>query len=166
MGDIAIRPAASLTTSSLAQKVSSAKMILSSPTNPSVALKAAKTLIGSFAHLRPDNAEVFVAAIGAVLAQYPLGIVEEAVDPRKGIARTVEFLSVKALVDWCDKRLSFYQGLASYVALPAKPKEPELTPEEWRRSSAAFRGLHRALQEKRDLSAMSFDDCVDLGAAE
>ncbi len=126
----------------------------------------AKQLVGSYAHLRPDNPETFIASVAAVLAQYPPGVSEEAADPRKGIARTAEFLSVKALVDWCDKRLAFYQGLASYVALPPKPAEPELTPEEWRRSSAAFRGLHRALVEKRDIAGLSFDDCVDLGNAE
>ena len=131
-----------------------------------MALKAAKTLIGSYAHLRPDNADVFVASIGAVLAQYPLGIVEEVTDPRRGIARKVEFLSVKSLVEWCDARLAFYQGLATYVALPAKPAERELTADEARRGSAAMRGLHRALVEKRDISALSFDDCVDLGRSE
>ncbi len=153
-------------TSSLEQRVLSAKMILDTPTSPSSALKAAKTLIGSYAHLRPDNPEVFVASIGAVLAQYPFGVVEEAADPRRGIARKVEFLSVKALVDWCDSRLSFYQGLATYVALPPKPAEPELTPDEWRRGSAAMRGLHRALVEKRDIASLSFDDCIDLGSSE
>lgn len=107
-----------------------------------------------------------MSAIAAVLTQYPAGIVEEAVDPRKGIARVVEFLSVKAITEWCDARLSFYQGLASYVALPPKPAEPELTPEEWRRGSAAMRGLHRALAEKRDVASLSFEDCIDLGTRE
>lgn len=151
-------------TLSLEQKVSSAKMILQQPSSPSQAARLAKQLVGSYAHLRPDNPEVFIASIAAVLAQYPLGVIEEAADPRKGIARIAEFLSIKALVEWCDARLAFYQGLAAYVALPPQPKQPELTPEEWRRGSDAMRGLHRALKEKRDISALSFEDCIDLGA--
>ncbi|HET7156090.1 MAG TPA: hypothetical protein VFI87_12060 [Hyphomicrobiaceae bacterium] len=130
---------------------------------PSQSARAAKQLVGSYAHLRPDNPETFLASIAAVMAQYPLGIIEEAADPRRGIARKVEFLSVKSLVEWCDARLAFYQGLASYIALPPKREEPELTPEEWRRSNAALRGLHRAMAEKRDLSKLSFEDCIDLG---
>lgn len=125
----------------------------------------AKQLVGSYAHLRPDNPETFIASIAAVLAQYPLGVAEECVDPRKGIARGAEFLSVKAIIDWCDKRLSFYQGLATYVALPKPVPAPEPTVEEMRRGNAAMRGLHRALVEKRDIASLSFEDCIDLGAS-
>lgn len=138
---------------------------MSQASTPSQAARLATQLVGSYAHLKPDNPETFIASIAAVLAQYPLGVAEDAADPRKGIARTAEFLTVKALVDWCDARLAFYQGLAAYVAPPAKRVEPELTPEDWRRGSAAMRGLHRALVEKRDIASLSFDDCVDLGTS-
>lgn len=151
-------------TLSLAQKVSSAKQILAQPSSPSLASRFARQLVGSYAHLRPDNPEVFIASIAAVLAQYPLGVVEEAADPRKGIARTVEFLSVRALVEWCDARLAFYQGLASYVGGAPKLVEcPQLTDEELARGSDAMRGLFIALREKRDLSGMTFEDAIALG---
>lgn len=153
-------------TLSLEQRVSSAKTILAKSSTPSQAAKAAKTIVGTFAHVRADNPETFIASIAAVLSQYPLGVVEDCADPRIGIARKVEFLSVKSLVEWCDARLSFYQGLAAYVAPPPKRAEPELTPDEWRRGNAAMRGLHRALVEKRDLASLSFDDCIDLGSSE
>lgn len=105
-------------------------MALADSTTPSDALKAAKQLVGSYAHLRPDNPETFLASIGAVLAQYPLGLVREVVDPRTGIARKAEFLSVAALVAWCDDRLSHLTMLANYEARPPKPPERVFTDEE------------------------------------
>lgn len=57
-----------------------------------------------------------------MLAQYPHGLVLEAVDPRVGLARKVEFLSVHKVVEWCDARLAYHHQLASYRA---RPKEPE-----------------------------------------
>jgi hypothetical protein len=153
------------TTLSLEQKVSSAKMILSVQASPSQAARLAKQLVGSYAHLRPDNPETFIASIAAVLAQYPLGVSEEVADPRKGIARKAEFLSIKALVDWCDTRLAFYQGLASYAGGPITPRPTveELTREQMERGGAAMRGLFRALKDKRDVSAISFEEAIEIG---
>ena len=103
------------TTLSLEQRSSNAKLVIAHQTAPSEALKAAKQLVGSYAHLRPDQPETFLASIASVLAQYPLGIVQECVDPRLGIARKAEFLSVAKLVEWLDNRLAYHQALASYV---------------------------------------------------
>lgn len=151
-------------TLSLEQRVSSAKMILAQPSTPSHASKAAKQLVGSYAHLRPDNPTTFIESIAAVLAQYPLGVVEECADPRKGIARKSEFLSVKALVDWCDARLAFYQGLASYAGTPVvRLEQREFSRDEMQRGGAAMRGLFRALADKRDITGMTFDEAVELG---
>ena len=153
-------------TLSLEQRVSSAKTILAQSSTPSQSAKAAKQIVGTFAHVRADNPETFIASVAAVLSQYPLGVIEDCADPRIGIARKVEFLSVKSLVEWCDARLAFYQGLAAYVAPPSKRIERKMTDEDLRKGSAAMRGLHRALVEKRDISALSFEDCVDLGTSE
>lgn len=153
------------TTSSLAQRVTEAKGILARPTNATEASRAAKQLTGQYAHLRPDNPETFIASIAAVLAQYPLGLVEECCDPRRGLARKSEFLSVKAVVDWCDVRLSFYQGFAGYVA-PKVYQEPELTDEERGRGLAAWRGLQKTINENgaEAARALSFDDAAKIGA--
>ena len=75
------------TTLSLAQRVLSARMILQQASAPSQATRLAKQLVGSYAHLRPDNPQTFIESIAAVLAQYPLGVIEEVADPRRGIAR-------------------------------------------------------------------------------
>lgn len=130
---------------------------------PSQAARAAKQIIGSYAHLRPDNPEAFVAAVIAVLAQYPAGVIDDCADPRRGIARSVEFLSIKALTEWCDQRLAFYQGLAAFVGQPPKREEQDFTREEMRRGGAAMRGLFRAIAAKRDLASLTFDEAVALG---
>lgn len=140
-------------------------MILAQPCTPAQASKAAKTLTGAFAHLRPDNPETFIASIAAVLAQYPLGLVEECCDPRRGLARSIEFLSVKAIVEWCDTRLAFHQALAAYVA-PKRREEPELTHEERGRGLAAWRGLNMTIAERGADAArgLSFDAAAKIGA--
>jgi hypothetical protein len=153
------------TTSSLEQRVSNAKAIVAKGTTPSEASQAAKTLVGSFAHLRPDNPQVFIASIAAVLAQYPRGVVEECVDPRCGIARKVEFLSIKALVEWCDVRLAFYQALASYSGTPPKPYiEQKFTKEEMERGGAAMRGIFQAIKDKQDIKDLTFEQAIELGS--
>lgn len=157
--NLSVMPA---TTSLLAQKVSSAKTILSKAATGTQASSLAKQLVGSFAHLRPDNSDVFLASIAAVLAQYPLGISQEAADPRVGIARKVEFLSVKALVDWLDQRLAYWQALASYVAPPPALPKREFTPAEEERGRAAVRGLAKASREGA-LDGLTMDRAVELG---
>lgn len=119
-------------------------------------------MTGSYAHLRPDNPEVFIASIAAVLAQYPFCIAEEAADPRMGIARKAEFLSVKALVEWCDARLAFYQSLASYVPPAPALKKREFTAEEEQMGRDAVRGLARA-KAAGTLEALTFEQAVKLG---
>jgi hypothetical protein len=89
-------------------------MVLAHRAAPSEALKSAKQLVGSYAHLKPDQPETFLASIASVMAQYPLGLVQECADPRMGIARKCEFLSVAKLVAWLDDRLAYHQALASF----------------------------------------------------
>lgn len=102
------------TTLSLEQRSLNAKIILATRAAPSDALKSAKQLVGSYAHLKPDQPETFLASIASVMAQYPLGLIQECADPRVGIARKCEFLSVAKLVAWLDDRLAFHQAMASY----------------------------------------------------
>jgi hypothetical protein len=105
---------------SLEQRSKTACSILAQRTTTTQALRLAKDLVGNFPNLRPDNPGRFIESVDQVLGQYPLGIAQECADPIVGIASKVEFLSIKALIDWCEGRLSFYRALAAYV----KPPEP------------------------------------------
>jgi len=78
----------------------------------------AKDIVGNFPNLKPDNPTRFVESVGQVVEQYPAGIGQECADPVRGIAAKVEFLSIKSLVEWCDKRVEFYRSLANYRELP------------------------------------------------
>lgn len=108
---------------SLEQKALSAKQALATSTNPSEALKLAKNLIGSYAHVKPDQPEMFLASIAAVLAQYPLAVAQECVDPRAGVARKSEFLSVAKVVEWCDEKLQYLQVISQYQRSPLRRPE-------------------------------------------
>lgn len=97
---------------------------------PSDALKAAKQLTGQWPHARPPNAEMWLSSIAAVLAQYPSAIVEECIDPRRGLARAREFPpTIAIIVEWCDAKLKHYQLFAEYKPRLPPPPEPEFSDE-------------------------------------
>jgi len=124
----------------------------------------ASKVTGSFANLRPADPEQFGESIADVLEQYPLGLVEECADVRVGIAKKVEFLSIKSLTDWLDNRLTFYQSLASFVPrAPALP-EREFTIQECSQGLAAMRGLKRAML-KGEAANLTFERAVEIGEA-
>ncbi len=105
------------------------KIAITSSTSPQAALRAARQLLGQWPHAKPADPETYAASLGAVLAQYPLGVVQECVDPRVGLAREREFPpTVACLVEWCDKRLKYHTAMASYVPLPVR-KEQEFSDE-------------------------------------
>lgn len=105
-------------------------MVSQPTTSASSALKAAKQLVGSWPHSRPPEPEIYAAALGATLAQYPPRIVNECVDPRAGLARKREFPpTVASIVEWCDARLAYYEALAKYEARE-KPPEREFSDED------------------------------------
>lgn len=113
-----------LTTSLLVQKATRAKeIVIQARPSSTYALKAAKQLVGCFPHARPPEPETYAGAIGATLAKYPAAIVDECVDPRRGLALEREFPpTVKSVADWCEARLAHYQALAKYEAREAKPE--------------------------------------------
>lgn len=77
-----------------------------------------------------------MASLAATLAGYPLGIVQECCDPRKGLARTREFPpTVAAIIEWCDLRLAHHKAVAAYQGRATAPAIPEvvgppMTPEQ------------------------------------
>lgn len=104
---------------------------MSQPTTPSYALRAGKRLVGLFPHARPPEPETYAAGIGATLARYPLGIVDECVDPERGHARDREFPpTIKSVSDWCDARLAYYQAISKFEGREGPPGEREYTDEE------------------------------------
>lgn len=149
---LSLRPS---TTSLLEQKAAQAKTALTTPTtSPSVALKAAKQLVGCFPHARPPEPETYAAALGATLAQYPPAIVAECVDPRVGLARTREFPpTVAAIVEWCDARLRYYESLSKYQAREQKP-EPVFTDEDRARAKRFLADLAAELKERNTVAAL------------
>lgn len=104
--------------------------MLTCATSPRAALEGAKQLVGCYPHARPPDPEVYAGALASVLAQYPLGLVQECVDPRTGLARGREFPpTVACVVEWCENRLKYHQTLANFAGLPPKRIEPEYSPE-------------------------------------
>jgi hypothetical protein len=124
-------------TLSLEQRSSSAQRILASPIGPVEAARAAKRLVGSYAHMKPSDADTFVESVMAVLSGYPAGLVAECVDPRTGVARTLKFLSIAELVEWLDARQRHYQSFADW-----RPRPPALPP-------PTFTEEHKATMRQR-----------------
>ena len=109
-----IKPWKPSTDLSLEQKIAKSSEMLKCETSPPAALKAAKQLVGCYPHAKPPDPEIYAGALAAVLAQYPLGLVEECCDPRCGLARKREFPpTVACVVEWCDSRLKYHQTMAN-----------------------------------------------------
>ena len=134
------------TTLSLEQRSLSARTILAETISPADAAKAAKRLVGSYAHMKPSDPDTFVESIMMALSTYPAGLVAECVDPRVGVARKIKFLSIAELVEWLDERRAHYETLAAY-----KPRPPALPP-------PVFTEEHKATMRQRfaDLVASMF----------
>jgi hypothetical protein len=155
-----------LTGPSLNQKAEIARSILVRPITATAALKSAKKLVGSYANLRPADPEEFGQCIAEVLGQYPAGVVEECVDPRIGVAKKVEFLSIKSLTEWLDNRLVFYQSLASYMPKPQRSQSEtvEISAEQREQMALAMKGLSRAIDRREHrIEDMSLEQIVELG---
>lgn len=130
--------------------MANAKLALSSSTSPVEAARAAKQLVGSYAHMKPGDPDVFVASIAAVLSQYPLGLVRECCDPRTGVARTAKFLSVAELVEWLDRRLEHHRALAAHKPRPPALPAPTFTEEHKATMRAKLTELFRWLGGRAD----------------
>jgi hypothetical protein len=104
---------------------------LSSVTSPQEAFKAVKQLLGCWPHAKPADPETYADALACVLAQYPLGLVQECVDPRRGLAREREFPpTVACVVDWCDRKLAWHQAVVGYQGRSSIAQDEALMPSE------------------------------------
>lgn len=134
----------------LAQRAEISRNVLSRATSPREAVDAAERLIGQWPHARPPDAKTYAASLAAVLAAYPLGLVQECCDPRTGLARSREFPpTVAALVEWLDGRLEWHQTVARYK--PAPPPKPELpdNPTMAARVGQLLKGLVNTLRDNQ-----------------
>lgn len=141
-------------------------MILSQEITPSQALRSAKALLGSYGNLKPGDPEEFAKAIAIVLASYPPGVVEECVSPRSGVARKVEFLSIRSLTEWLDNRLEFYQALAKRedreAAAPTAP-DPVFSDEHCSEMKLGMLGVATCISTGRPIDPLSLEQLVEIG---
>lgn len=103
------------TASSIAQQALKSKAALRYAISAQMALMQAKKLTSAWPHARPPDPDGYAASLAAVLAGYPLGVVEECCDPRTGLARSREFPpTVAAVVEWCDRRVKHHRGMVKW----------------------------------------------------
>ena len=67
----------------------------------SEAIEAAGRLLAQFPSNRGGDG--FIGALADVLASYPRSVVSNCCNVKTGVARSVEFLSIAALVTWCER---------------------------------------------------------------
>ena len=121
-----IRPWKPLIDLSIEQRAKNATLALQCATSPQDALKAAKRLAGSWPHARPPDPEGWAASLAAALVDYPLGVVEECCDPRRGLAREREFPpTVASIIEWCDLRVKRHRGAIKHGELEAAAAREE-----------------------------------------
>src|SRR5215468_2503522 len=89
------------------------------------ALTMAKQLIGSFPHARPPEFETYLAALAAVLSDYPASIAAACCDPRSGLARNIKFPPTAAeVIEWCEEKAASLRPPPSPVlALPVPRRD-------------------------------------------
>jgi hypothetical protein len=84
----------------------------SAPVGPEGASRAARAISAVHPRNDVDNPAAYHAAITAILADYPAGVVARASDPRVGIVRKVKFLPRPAEVaEFCDAEMARRRNL-------------------------------------------------------
>ena len=115
---LSVRRPTSLSLESRESRIMNARRVLATSTPAADATRAADRLCGQFASLKAHNPREFVFAVAATLAKYPPEVVAECCDPQHGLARTVEFISVKSIVEWCDAEVALYRKVAAGLIKP------------------------------------------------
>lgn len=79
----------------------------SPPPNPTYAAERARLMFGCYRKGDANDPETYVAAVTAVLAEYPPDVVKRVTDPRTGIPRKMKFMPNPAEVsEFCDEAKS------------------------------------------------------------
>lgn len=119
---------------------------LQSVTSPHDAAKAARKLVSAWPHLNVPDPVGYAASLGAILEQYPLGVVEQCCDPARGLAREREFPpTVASIVEWCDLRVKRHRGAMLHARVEAE--EAIEMAERTKFSESHERGMIKRLQD-------------------
>lgn len=86
-------------------------------------MKAARRLLASFANLRPADPAAFAEVLADALQGYPPRIAAECA---ARLPLETEFLSIKAVADWCERETAWHQKVATATIIPRKPERAEL----------------------------------------
>ena len=74
--------------------------------SPKLLAERTKILIGCYPAGKPNDPEIYTAAIASALANYPEEIVKRVTDPRTGIQRKCKFLpSVAEVIEACEEEM-------------------------------------------------------------
>lgn len=77
--------------------------VSTSQCSPNLAAERAAILLGCFRRGDAADPDIYVGALTAVLAEYPVHVVRQVTDPRTGLPSRVQFLpTVKEVRDACD----------------------------------------------------------------
>src|ERR1700689_4156885 len=76
---------------SVMQQAAASKAALALRIRPQRAAELGKMLVGQWPHANPPNPGAYSLAIAKTLEKYPLGVVEELVDPKIGLSSLREF---------------------------------------------------------------------------
>lgn len=100
-----------------------------------------RLLFGSFRAQGAVDAATFTVAVASVLLEYPEDIIVDVTDPARGLPAKIEWLSVKAVRDECERLKA--------VRYPPAPRprqiEREISDEERERVARKFRDLADSL---------------------
>jgi hypothetical protein len=132
---------------SIAQQAAVSKIALALRTSPAEAARLGKMLVGQWPHASPPNPGAYSLSIAKTLEKYPLGVVEELVDPACGLASIREFVpTVMAVTEWCDRRVKRHQGAILHARNVAA--EVEYSEEHRKTMLARLRDLWKGLLQQ------------------
>lgn len=114
-------------------------------------MSRAKALFGCFRRADANDPETYVAAVAAILSEYPAEVIEYVTDPRTGLPRTSKWLpTIAEIAEACDKEKSMgplrekYRGKSPVVqVIEYSPGE-----EERERIALGMRALCEGLRAK------------------
>lgn len=103
-----------------------------------------KRMLGCYPAGKPADPQVYVAAITAVLAQYPNEIVRQVTDPVNGLPASCKFLpSIAELTETCGKlmapfRAEYRELVQSHKQMEARREREKYNDPEVRRKTLAL----------------------------
>ncbi len=111
--------------------------------------QALDQLLGSYPQGKATNPEIYVAAVTAVLAEYPASVIAAVTHPVTGFARRQKFLpTIAELTEVLDGELA--REIRESQPPQKTEDRPEITPEERARVAKRFAELSSSLANSAD----------------